>query len=124
MKLSEMTMKQAENAAIVICDRVGRVADDPEFEKLLGTLTNGEEMPAYKIISDVVPAFVRFFLKGHRDDLYAILGAITIKTEAELEEMRVADVIEEVKTSIDAEMLGFFGLSGRPTRQAVEESVS
>lgn len=121
MKLSEMTMKQAELAVITICDRLTRIEADAEFERLLGTIQADEKQPAYKIIGELIPDIVRFMLAGHREDLYAIVGALTLKTPAEIEEMRVADVVAEIRGSIDKELLGFFQLLGASVKRAAVE---
>ena len=56
------------------------------------------------MIGKLAPAL----LKTHRDDLYAVVSALTGKTVAEIDAQKGLQTIKDIKESFDGELADFF----------------
>lgn len=119
-KLSEMSTEQAAIAISGVIAPLERIA---KSECAQGFIKKYGNMPVTKAlavvgITEVLPAL----LKDQRDDLFAIIGALTGKTLAKIRKQTLAATITDIKESFDPELLQLFGLSSNTA--AVKSSVS
>ena len=79
MKISDMTNDQAAEAMIRLSGPFSNICDDEEALELIDEAKNiGEGIPFVKAFPKILPKFVAFALKKHREDLYEIIGALNM----------------------------------------------
>lgn len=108
MKISEMTNNQATDILVKITPAVANIADDEELVELAKELTELRKLPVTKIVSKILPRFVMFAMKNHKEDLYEIVGALAFKSTEEVGDMTVMETMNLLKESIDKDLLDFF----------------
>lgn len=108
MKISEMTNEQAADALIQIAEPFGNICGDEEMLGLLEKMQNTQGRPVIQTLADVLPKFVLYALKKHRSDLYAIIGALTMRPVAEVARMNFKSTVAVVRESYDDIIRDFF----------------
>ena len=108
MKISEMTNEQAADALIKVAEPFENICGDEEMLGLMEKLQNAQNKPVIQTLGDILPKFVLYALKKHRDDLYQIIGAVTMKPVEEVARMNFKKTIDTVKESYDDIIRDFF----------------
>lgn len=114
MKISEMSFNQACDATVRLVDPIARITSDDRLEPMLKELAShqGESgTNALRIISAMLPQFAPMLLKDHRADMIEILGILGDKKPKEVGEMKLKEIIQLIRDSIDEDLIGFFKLS-------------
>lgn len=121
MKISEMNNDQACDVLIQISQPIANIMDDDNLkealEEFVAEKKEGEDVPLMKQIAKILPKIIPLAMKEHRADIYSIVGALTFKSPTEVAKMRFVDTLNEIKNSIDQELLDFFKLSGAQVTQ-------
>jgi hypothetical protein len=118
MKISLMTNDQAADAMIKLAQPISNLMEDKETADLLNTLTNTQqEEGGIAYFGKVLPNIVSFCLKGHKQDVYAIVAALTLRPVGEVGKMNFLDTVKELRESIDEDFIGFFKPSGGVTNK-------
>ena len=108
MKLSQMTNDQATDFLVRVTSPIARIMDDEEIQPLLTNFSTMKDVPITKVISTFLPQFVTFAIKGHKDDLYEIIGAFSGKSKQSVGKMNLLETMNLMKDSIDKDFLDFF----------------
>lgn len=111
MKISEMSFNQACDATVRLVDPIARITSDDRLEPMLKELAShqGESgANAIRIISSMLPRFVPMLLKDHRADMVEILGILGDKKPKEVGEMKLKEVVQLIRDSLDDDLIGFF----------------
>ena len=108
MKISEMTNDQAADAMIRLAVPFGNICEDEEAVKLIDEYKGMSKMPLIQTIGKMLPKFVAYMLKSHKEDLYEIVGALTFKTADKVAKMNFVETIKVVKDSYDEVLASFF----------------
>ena len=110
MKLSEMSTDQMADAMVLIAEPVANIAADTKVSAALkGYSTSqkkGETVAQTfgKMIGKLAPAL----LQDHRQDVYAVLSALTEKTVEGIASQKGMQTIADIKACWDGELANFF----------------
>jgi hypothetical protein len=116
MKISQMNNEQAADAMIKLAQPISNLMEDKETAKLLETMTSTErDESGIAYFGKMLPKIVAFCLKGHKDDVFAIVGALLMQPVSEVGKMNFLETCNAIKESIDEEFIGFFRRSGDAT---------
>ena len=121
MKISEMTNEQAADALIRLSVPFGNICDDEEALKMLDEYKAMGEMPMIQTFGKLLPKFISYALKSHKDDLYEIIGALTFQTKEKVAKMNFVETIRVVRESYDEVLHSFFTSSVKPTNETAGE---
>ena len=108
MKISEMNNEQAADALVKLAEPFGNICGDEEMLGLLEKMQNAKGKPVVLMIADILPTFVLYALQKHRADLYAIIGALTMKPVAEVARMNFKATVDTIRESYDDIIRDFF----------------
>ena len=122
MKISEMNNDQAAEAMIRLAVPFGNICEDEEAIKLIDEYKNMGEMPLIQTIGRLLPKFVTYMLKTHKNDLYEIIGALTFNTVEKVAKMNFAETIKAVRENYDEVLVSFFPQSVAQTKKEKSES--
>lgn len=118
MKISMMTNDQAVDAMVKMAQPMANLMEDKDTARLLETITSsGKEEGGIAFLGRVLPSVVSFCMKDHKEDVYAIVGALMIKPAKEVGKMNFLETIKELKDSIDEDFIGFFKQSESSTAE-------
>lgn len=122
MKISEMTNQQATEAIIRLADPIGNICDDQEIADMLKEFSTMGDVPMVQTVGKMIPRIVTYGFKKHVDDLYEIVGALTMQTREQVEKMNFAETIKAVKDSYDDVLSSFFTQSKASTAKGEKKS--
>ena len=122
MKISEMTNDQATQAMIKLAQPIANIMDDPNAELFFKDMADQKDKKLINSISYMLPKAVAFCMKDHKQDMYAIISALTMIPVGKVGAMNFMQTVKELKESIDEEFLGFFKSSGNATATPGNES--
>lgn len=108
MKISEMTNDQAADAMIKLAEPISRIVEDEKTTELLREMQQGDNEGGIAFFGRILPKVVPYCMKEHRDDVYAVVAALTLKPISAVGNMNFVETIKELKESIDEDFLGFF----------------
>ena len=108
MKISEMNNEQAADALIKLAEPFENICGDEEMLELMEKVKDAQGKPVIQTLGDILPKFVLYALKKHRNDLYAIIGALTMQPVAEVARMNFKKTVDTVKESYDDIIRDFF----------------
>ena len=108
MKISEMTNDQATEALIRLAVPFGNICDDEKMVAMIDDFNKMKNTPVVQTIGKMIPQVATYALKEHKNDLYEIVGALTMKTVAQVAKMNFFDTIKVLKDSYDEVLHGFF----------------
>lgn len=116
MKISQMNNEQAAEAMIKMAQPISNLMEDKETAALLQSMTEGgKEENGIAYFGKVLPKIVAFCLKGHRDDVFAIVAALLMEPVSSVGKMNFLETCNAVKDSIDEDFISFFKRSGDST---------
>lgn len=122
MKISEMTNEQATEAMIRLSGPISSICDDDEAMALIEEVRKKGEAGdknskayALKVVAQMLPQFVAFGLKKHKQDLYEIIGALLMVPVGSVGKMNFAQTVKAVRDSWDDVLASFFTRSGAAT---------
>jgi len=122
MKISEMTNDQAAEALIRLAVPFGSICEDEEAIKMIEKYNDMKNEPVIKTIGTLLPQLVAYMFKTHKNDLYEIVGALTMKSTAAVAKMNFMDTIKTVRESYDEVLHGFFTSSASQIANNVGKS--
>lgn len=108
VRISEMTNDQAADALVKIAPAIENILKDEATKPMLEKLAGAQGMEPLKVVATILPEAVAFCMKEHKDDLYAVVAALTQKTKAQVGKMNFLTTVKELKESIDEDLVGFF----------------
>lgn len=113
MKLSEMNSKELCTALCVLAEPVGRIAADDEVADALKRMAENKANHTVmgRLIGTAYADFVPLLLKKHKDDTFAVLSILTGKTVEELEKQNGFQLMKDVRSVFNSELIRFFGSS-------------
>lgn len=122
MKISEMTNDQAAKALIRISAPIEALCNDPKLDEILETYKATKEEPFFKSVGALLPKFITYAIRTHKDDLYEIISTLIGKTVEEVANMNIMDTVKVVRESYDEVLQGFFTSSVKPGKITGEKS--
>ena len=124
MKISDMTNDQAAEAMIRLSGPFSNICDDEEALEIIDEAKKiGEDgIPFIKAFPKLLPKFVAFALKKHKEDLYEIIGALNEVPTKKIGGMNFIQTVNMVRGSYDDVLASFFGQSGAATESKEKES--
>ena len=113
MKLSELSTDRATDVLCEIAPYITNILADEELLNELKTAVDFEnaETMAEKmaIIGNKITKIVPIILKGKKQDLFGILGALNEKTPEEIAEQNIVKTMKQIREiTKDKELLDFF----------------
>ena len=108
MKISEMNNEQAADALVKLAEPFENICNDPEMLDLLEKMRDAQGKPPIQSIGGLVPKFIMYAFKKHREDLYKIIGALTMMPVADVAKMNFKQTVDTVKASYDDILRDFF----------------
>lgn len=124
MKISEMTNDQATEAMIRLTGPFNNICEDDEMLAFVDKL-NGlkdDNTPFIKVLGRMLPQFVTLALKKHRQDLYEIVGALTLTPAGKVGLMNFKETIEAIRESYDDILAGFFTSSAQAMKKNAKDT--
>lgn len=122
MKISEMTNDQATEALIRLSVPFGNICDDDKITEMIDKYNNSKDMPLIRTVGKLLPEFIAYAMKTHRDDLYEIVGALTDKKTEQVAKMNFFETIKVIRDSYDEVLKDFFTSSVGQMKKTEEES--
>lgn len=120
MKISEMNNEQATEALIRLAVPFGNICDDEKMVAIIDDFNKMKNTPVVQTIGKMIPQVATYALKEHKNDLYEIVGALTMKTIAQVAKMNFFDTIKVLKDSYDEVLHGFFTSSAEQIKKTVD----
>ena len=108
MKISEMTNDQATDALIRIAAPFENICNDEELIESLDKIGKMGSEPIIKVVGSIIPEFCRIGLKKHRNDLYEIIGALTMTSTSKVGKMNFGETAKALRDSYDDILKDFF----------------
>jgi len=119
MKISEMTNDQASEAMLRLSTPFANICDDDEmkaiFEEIDSMGKNG--VSVIKAVGKVIPKFLTFGLKAHKQDIYEIVAALQLIPVGQIGKMNFVQTIKTVRESYDDVLASFFPHSDTQTQR-------
>lgn len=123
MKISEMTNEQAADALVRIAAPIGNLCDDEQITGMIQEYKAMEETPMIKVIGKFLPQIASVALKTHRDDLFEIVGGLTMQTKEKAAKMKVLETVKVIREALNDEAFtDFFPSSRTPAKETEDES--
>ena len=122
MKITEMTNDQAADALIRMAVPFENICNDEEAIKIIDEYNGMKDVPVIKTIGNMLPKLIMYVAKAHRDDLYEIVGALTMKPKAAVAKMNFFETIRVVRESWDEVASGFFTSSVKRMKESAGKS--
>lgn len=107
MKISQMTTDQAADVLVKIAEPASNIMHDEETIALIERLANGDDNPIRFLADNIVP-ITSAALKTHREDTYAVVGALCDKSVEEVASQKITQTIRDIKDSVDGDLVDFF----------------
>jgi len=109
MKISEMTNEQAADAMIRLSVPFGNICDDDEMVEIIKRYQEmSKDNPGIKVVGKMLPEIAAYALKTHKNDLFEVVGALTMQTQAKVAKMNFMETIKILKESYDDVLRDFF----------------
>lgn len=124
MKISEMNNDQAAAALLRIAGPFASIADDEDLMPMMDEIKAMKDggVPVNTATVRMIPKFVMFALQRHKHDLYEIIGAMTMKTAAQVAQMSILETVQVFRESYDDLASGFFTPSGDAQKSGAGKS--
>jgi len=123
MKISEMTNEQAADVFTRLAIPLGNMCDDKTIEEIINKYKALEGEIVLQRIGKVLPDFVLYAMKTHRDDLFEIVGALTEQSRAKAAKMKFLETVKVLRECIeDEELRDFFTSFGDRMKKTADES--
>lgn len=124
MKISEMNNDQAAAALLRIAGPFASIADDEDLMPMMDEIKAMKDggVPVNTATVRMIPKFVMFALQRHKHDLYEIIGAMTMKTAAQVAQMNILETVQVFRESYDDLASGFFTPSGDARKSGAGKS--
>lgn len=122
MKISEMNNEQATEAMIRIATPFSNLCNDQEMIDTLdeiGSLDKGTSM--ITVVGKYLPKVIMCAFRTHKDDLYEIISAISLKPVSAVAKMKFTDTIQLLRDSYDDIMKNFFTSSAAARKKSADE---
>lgn len=105
-----MSTDKAADVLVNIAPCVADIMDDKDVAGAIEKLADksDSDITVGEIVSIAVKRVIPLALKKHRDELYAILVAMTDKELETIKKQSVMDTIKDAKACIDKDLLSFF----------------
>lgn len=116
MKISEMTNDQAADAMIKMAQPMSNLLTDDNMKALLDDIQNGNKENGVSFFASILPKVVAFAMKDHKDDIYAIVSALTLQPVGKVGKLNFMQTVKELRESVDEDFIGFFRQSGDVTQ--------
>lgn len=113
MKISAMNNNQASKALIRLADPIAHIMTDKTGAELTEEFSKMKDGTAIEAVGALLPRFVAFALKDHKDDLYEIIGALS--DVEDVGNMNFLETVKILRESIDKDFLDFFKSPGNVT---------
>ena len=109
MKISEMTNEQAADALVRIATPLGNICEDEQITGMIARFKEMDEMPMLQAVGKFMPEIAAVAFKTHKNDLFEIVGALTMQTKAAAAKMNFLETIKVIREAFsDEDMIGFF----------------
>lgn len=108
MKISEMNNRQAREALIRLADPISNLCDDEELADMFKEFSNMGDVPMIQTVGKMIPKFALYAFEKHINDLYEIVGALTMQSRSQVEEMNFMETVKVIKDSYDDVLASFF----------------
>lgn len=108
MKLSEMSTDHAADALVRIAEPAAEIVNDDKVWELWERMGKMEKANIRDQIAFIVRDIAPVLLKDHRNALYIVLAIMTEKTVGQIANQPIKDTIQDIKNSVDGELLSFF----------------
>lgn len=115
MKISEMNNEQAADALARLAVPFGNLCEDKQIDVMLKKYQGMKKMPGLQIIGKFLPEVATFALKNHRDDMFEIVGALTMQTAQQAAKMNFVETLKILRESYDDTLKDFFTSSIQQT---------
>jgi len=114
MKLSELKTEELAELLCVLTPPVCRMARDPEVLAAFDKVSFGgmDAMPPLAGAALVWEALIPLLMRRHRDDVYAVLAALTGKTAEGIARQRGLETLKDLQSVWDGELAAFFTCAG------------
>lgn len=121
MKLSEMSTGRAADVLVRIAEPAAEIVNDDKVWALWKKMGEMKNPNIKEQIVFIVREIVPVLLADHRNALYTVLSIMTDKTIKTIDEQPIKDTIQDIKNSVDGELLSFFTPSEVQSQNTVTE---
>ena len=121
MKITEMTNEQVADTFVRIAAPVSSICDDEQITEILNRYHEQQDTPILKVVGQYLPEIVTLAFSKHRNDLFEIVGALTLQTKEKAAKMKFIETLKVLKEALrDEDLLDFFQ-SFRPLTKKNED---
>lgn len=121
MKISDMTNEQAADVLVRLSEPLGKMFDDEQIMDIIKRYGEMEEMPITKAIGQFLPEIAACAFKKHKNDLFEIVGALTLQSREKAAKMKFIDTLNVIKEALNDEELSSFFTSFKGRMKQTEE---
>ena len=109
MKLSEMSTERFAECLCELASPLSAIAQDENVVNAIDKITHLDtKKPLIVVFGQMITAVIPTLIKEHRDDVFAVLAALTGKTPKQLAAQNGLQTIKEARECIDREFIDFF----------------
>lgn len=108
MRISEMNNEQAADALSKMAQPLGRLCDDPKVQEIIEKYQSAKELPGLQMIGRMLPDVIGYAMGSHKNDLFEIVGALTIQSTAKVAKMNFLETVRVIRESLEDETLRDF----------------
>ena len=106
MKLSEMPTQKAAEAMAALAAPIGKLAKSPAVKKWIAS--NGQTDMTLESMTEILADVLPVFLKDNYNDTVKVVSVLSGKTVDVINEQPIKTTIEDLKASMDGDLLSFF----------------
>lgn len=118
MKFSEMNTDQMAKVLVTIAEPVASIAKDEKVLAVIKDMTKSRKgQPPIVLYADMISGFIPVLLGAHRNDVYAIIAAMTDKSVNEVAAQPGLETVAQIRAFLDADFMSFF-TSAAPSNPA------
>lgn len=116
MKLSEMSTRKAAECMAIMIDAVGRITKDAKVKTVIEEAALAQR--AYEQKLRIMTGLPPVLLREHLEDTAQIVATLMNKTTKEVLEQPISQTVQDIRNSLDGELLDFFAPSGTQEQAA------
>lgn len=111
MRLSEIPTDKFADALCVVGPAIANIATEKGIEEAVRAIDRKNMHASLVAVArDLIPAL----FSGHREDVYAIIAALSGKSMADVRAQAISCTIEDIKNLVDGDLVDFFMPAATP----------
>lgn len=121
MKISQMSTEKAAGVLVRIMEPVTHIIADQEAMQIVSSMAGVAN--SIEGVMAILMKLVPYCLEKHKSDTFAIVAALTDKTEKAVAKQNFLVTVKDIRDSVDTDLVDFFkSFAGAETASETESS--